>query len=165
LPPLTANDCYLHAFDELVPPLLRTFKPEVIVNQFGVDTHFDDPLAHLSLTMEAYRQLATRLHSLAHEVSNGKYIVLGGGGYKPENVARAWSIMFSTINDISLSDEIPEKWIDLCREAMKREPTSTFSDKFERPMNNTEREMIRGTIEKTIGEIRDRIFPIHGITQ
>jgi acetoin utilization protein AcuC len=63
LPPLTNRDCYLRAFDEIVPPILRAFKPEVIVNQFGVDTHFDDPLAHLSLTMDTYRDLATRIHS------------------------------------------------------------------------------------------------------
>lgn len=163
LPPLTNRECYLHAFDEIIPPLLRAFKPEVIINQFGVDTHFDDPLAHLSLTMETYRELATRLHSLAHEVCGGKYIVLGGGGYKPENVARAWSIMFSTINGISLPDRMPEKWIALCREAMKREPPNTFSDKYERLMNNVERETIRETVEQRIREIKARVFPIHGI--
>jgi acetoin utilization protein AcuC len=163
LPPLTNRDCYLHAFDEIVPPILRAFKPEVIVNQFGVDTHFDDPLAHLSLTMDTYGDLATRMHSLAHEICGGKYIVFGGGGYTPENVARAWSIMFSTINGITLPDKIPERWIELCRDAMKREPPSTFSDKSGRSMNNVDRERIRETIEQRIKEIKVRVFPIHGI--
>lgn len=161
LPPLTSNDCYLHAFDELVPPLLRVFKPEIIVNQFGVDTYFDDPLAHLSLTMEAYNALASRLHSIAHEVCGGKYVVLGGGGYKPENVARAWTIMFSTISGITIRDKIPKKWMDFCKEAINREPPSTFSDKYERQINNVERENINMGIEQRITEIKTKIFPIH----
>jgi acetoin utilization protein AcuC len=163
LPPLTSNDCYLHAFDELVPPLLRAFNPEVIVNQFGVDTHFDDPLAHLRLTTDAYSALASKIHSLAHELCGGKLIVLGGGGYRPENVARAWSIMFSTINGITLADKIPERWISLCRDSLKREPPSTFTDKFRRSMNNLDRERIRETIEEEIKEIKAKVFPIHGI--
>ncbi len=165
LPPLTSSDCYLRAFDELVPPLLRAFKPEVIVNQFGVDTHFDDPLAHLSLTTETYRELASRLHSIAHEVCDGKYVVLGGGGYKPENVARAWAIVFSTINGTTLSDKIPKKWIDLCREVIKRDPPTTFSDKYERTINNVERETITRAIDQTIMQIKNNLFPIHGIRQ
>jgi acetoin utilization protein AcuC len=163
LPPLTGNDCYLRAFDELVPPLLRAFKPEVIVNQFGVDTHFDDPLAHLRLTIEAYSALASRLHSLAHEVCGGKLIVLGGGGYKPENVARAWTVMFSTLSGISIRDEIPKEWIEFCKENLKREPPTTFSDKKENSINRIERENITNAIEEVITEIKTNIFPIHGI--
>jgi acetoin utilization protein AcuC len=165
LPPLTNRECYLHAFDEIIPPLLRGFEPEVIVNQFGVDTHFDDPLAHLSLTMETYHELASRLHSLAHELCDGKYVVLGGGGYKPENVARAWAIVFCTINGTTISDNIPKKWIDSCREAIKRDPPTTFSDKYERTINNVERETITRTIDQTITQIKTKLFPIHGIEQ
>jgi acetoin utilization protein AcuC len=163
LPPLTSSECYLHAFDRIVPPLLRVFKPEIIVNQFGVDTHYDDPLAHLSLTMEVYGEIASRLHKLAHEITGGKYLVLGGGGYKPENVGRAWTLMFSKICDREISDRIPEPWVEFSREAMKREPPRTFSDKYERTINNSERETITKAIEQVIGNIETKIFPIHGI--
>jgi acetoin utilization protein AcuC len=163
LPPLTGNDCYLRAFDELVPPLLRAFRPEVIVNQFGVDTHFDDPLAHLRLTIEAYSTLASRLHSLAHELCGGKLIVLGGGGYKPENVARAWTVMVSTLNDINLSNEIPKEWIEFCRQNLKTEPPKTFSDEHENFINKIEREHITNELDEVIREIKNRIFPIYSI--
>jgi acetoin utilization protein AcuC len=163
LPPLTSGECYLHAFDEIVPPLLRAFKPEIIVNQFGVDTHYDDPLAHLSLTMEVYGEIASRLHSLAHEITGGRYLILGGGGYKPESVARAWTIMFSKICESAISDRIPENWLSFSREIMKREPPSSFSDKYERSMNNSERETITEAIEQVIKEIRKEIFPMRGI--
>jgi acetoin utilization protein AcuC len=163
LPPLTNGECYLHAFDEIVPPLLRAFKPQVIVNQFGVDTHYDDPLAHLNLTMNTYGALASRMHSIAHELSEGRYIVLGGGGYKPETVAISWAIIFSTMSEIRVPDSIPRKWIDYCRENLKREPPSTFSDKHEQSINNVEREKIAESIEERIKEIKNRIFPLHGV--
>lgn len=163
LPPLTSGECYLHAFDEVVPPLLRAFKPEIIVSQFGVDTHYDDPLAHLSLTMEVYGEIASTLHSLAHEISGGRYLVLGGGGYKPESVARAWTIMFSKISESTIPDELPKKWVKFCRENMKREPPNTFSDTHERFLNNSERETITEAVEHIIKEIKTRIFPTHGI--
>jgi acetoin utilization protein AcuC len=163
LPPLTGNDCYLHAFDELVPPLLRAFKPEVIINQFGVDTHFDDPLAHLRLTMKAYGALASRMHSIAHEVCGGKYIILGGGGYNPQNVARAWTIMFSTVTEIKIPNDIPQQWINFCRQTLKREPPRTLSDDRDQSINSVEREKIAEEIEQVITEIKTRIFQIHGI--
>jgi len=163
LPPLTNGECYLHAFEETVPPLLKAFKPQVIVNQFGVDTHFDDPLAHLSLTMKTYGELASRLHTIAHEVCGGRYVVFGGGGYKPESVARAWAIMFSKISEIAIPDKIPEKWINFCKEALRREPQSEFSDKYEQRINNVEREKIAEMIEERITEIKTKIFSIQGI--
>lgn len=164
LPPLTSHGCYLRAFDEIVPPLLKAFKPEVIVNQFGVDTHFDDPLAHLSLTMKTYGELASRLHSLAHEVCAGRYLVLGGGGYKPESVAVCWTIMFSKISEIALPDRMPQKWMGFCREAFKREPPSGFSDKDERHASAIEREGIVRSINKVVDEIKAKVFPIQGVS-
>nr|MDO8099301.1 acetoin utilization protein AcuC [Candidatus Njordarchaeota archaeon] len=163
LPPLTNGECYLHAFDEVVPPLLKAFKPQVIVNQFGVDTHFDDPLAHLSLTMKAYGELASRLHTIAHEVCRGRYVVLGGGGYKPESVARAWTIMFSKISEITIPGRIPKKWINFCKGTLGREPPDAFSDKYEHRIKNSEREKITEMIEERITEIRTKIFPIQGL--
>ncbi|WXG42798.1 MAG: acetoin utilization protein AcuC [Promethearchaeati archaeon SRVP18_Atabeyarchaeia-1] len=159
LPPLTGSECYLHAFDEVTPALIRAFKPEIIVNQFGADTHYDDPLAHLSLTMDVYGKIASRLHSLAHEVCGGKYLVLGGGGYKPESVARVWTTMFSNISESTIPDKIPEEWVKFCREKMKREPPTTFSDEYERSINNSEREKITWTVEQTLKEIKSKIFP------
>lgn len=165
LPQLTSRECYLHAFDEIVPPLLDAFKPEVIVNQFGVDTHFGDPLAHLNLTTEVYHELASRLHAIAHEVCDGKYVVLGGGGYNPEIVAISWAIMFSTISEIMIPDSIPQKWINFCRENLGKEPPTTFSDKHGQAINRVEREKIVNAIEEIVKEIKTSIFPIHGIGQ
>src|SRR4030095_722443 len=80
-PPSTTDDLYLPAFDALVPALVRAFQPEELVTQLGCDTHYTDPLAHLGLTVGAYRQLAGRLHDLAHTVAGGRWLATGGGGF------------------------------------------------------------------------------------
>jgi len=78
LPAGTGDETYMSAFRELVPPLIRNYKPEIILNQFGVDGHYDDPLVGLSLTTNTYKQVASILHGLSHETCGGRYLVLGG---------------------------------------------------------------------------------------
>jgi acetoin utilization protein AcuC len=79
-PPGTGGASYLKAFEEIVPPITRQFKPEIIVYQSGVDTHHADPLADLNLTYQTYYHLAQRMSELSHETCK-KLLVLLGGGY------------------------------------------------------------------------------------
>ena len=55
LPPGTGDAGWLRAFHAVVPPLLREFEPEVLVTQHGCDSHAEDPLAHLMLTVDGQR--------------------------------------------------------------------------------------------------------------
>ena len=68
LPPGTADAGWLRAFHAVVPPLLREFAPDVLVTQQGCDSHREDPLAHLALTVDGQRASYLALHDLAHEV-------------------------------------------------------------------------------------------------
>jgi acetoin utilization deacetylase AcuC-like enzyme len=62
-----------------------------------VDGHADDPLVGLHLTTHTYQALVERLHALAHELCAGRMLLMGGGGYRPEAVARCWAIMLGTL--------------------------------------------------------------------
>lgn len=84
---------YLKAFSEVVVPVVRAYKPEVIINQFGVDSHEGDPLVGLSLTTNAYGKIVSVLKGLSSEFCKGRYIILGGGGYQSETVARSWAVV------------------------------------------------------------------------
>ncbi|HEV8468386.1 MAG TPA: acetoin utilization protein AcuC [Candidatus Limnocylindria bacterium] len=70
---------------------VRGHRPEVLLVQFGTDGHVDDPFSHLRLSDAAYVSAAERAHALAHEVCGGALVLLGGGGYSPETVARVWT--------------------------------------------------------------------------
>lgn len=113
LPPGTADLGWLRAVHAVVPSLLRVFKPDVIISQHGADSHFTDPLAHLSVTVDAQRLVAETLHDLSHEICGGKWIALGGGGYEVVGVVpRAWTHVtaIAAHRPISVSEAVPESW-------------------------------------------------------
>ena len=94
--PYTWDDPWLEAFDKVVPSLLRRFKPTVLVTQDGCDTHYLDPLAHLAATTRIWPHVGRVFHELAHELCEGRWLALGGGGYAIyEVVPRAWTLFFA----------------------------------------------------------------------
>jgi acetoin utilization protein AcuC len=112
LAPMTDDDAWLQAFEANVPGRVREFRPDVLVTQLGCDTHATDPLAHLQLTTRAYREAARRLHDIAHDAANGRWVATGGGGYQWARVVpRAWTIYFAEMAGVpDLPDQVPEEW-------------------------------------------------------
>ncbi|MBA3743625.1 acetoin utilization protein AcuC [Sporichthya sp.] len=106
LPPATDDARWLRAFDAVVPPLLRAFNPEVLVTQHGCDSHVNDPLAHLALTVDGQRTSYRRLHELAHQVAGGRWLVTGGGGYDLVGVVpRAWTHLLAEACGVPIDPE------------------------------------------------------------
>ena len=112
LPIATVGSVYLKAFDDVVPAALDAFDPDVLVTQLGCDTHMTDPLAHLALTTDDYQSLASRLHSLAHTHTDGKWVAVGGGGYQIVSVVpRAWTIYFAELTGQDVPFELPYEYL------------------------------------------------------
>jgi acetoin utilization protein AcuC len=107
LPRRCGDGPYLYALRRLVPPLLRAYRPELIIVQYGVDGHYRDPLVRLALTTAAYAEIARLLHALAHELCAGRLLVVGGGGYNPEATARCWAILVATLTGEAPSPDHP----------------------------------------------------------
>ncbi len=94
--PYTWDEPWLGAFEKVVPAMLRRFKPTVLVTQDGCDTHHLDPLAHLAATTRIWPRIGSVFHELAHELCDGRWLALGGGGYAIyEVVPRAWTLLFA----------------------------------------------------------------------
>jgi acetoin utilization protein AcuC len=94
--PYTWDEPWLLGFEKVVPALLRRFQPTVIVTQDGCDTHYLDPLAHLAATTRIWPRVGRVFHELAHELCDGRWVALGGGGYAiQEVVPRAWTLLFA----------------------------------------------------------------------
>jgi acetoin utilization protein AcuC len=118
LPAGTDDAGWLRAFDACVVPLLRSYKPTVIVSQHGCDSHRLDPLAHLELTVDAQRLAQLRLHELAHELCDGRWVATGGGGYAlVEVVPRIWTHLVAIVVGQPIDPEIatPAQWRQLAR--------------------------------------------------
>ncbi|KAF0173051.1 MAG: histone deacetylase superfamily protein [Rhodobacteraceae bacterium] len=72
---------YLDAFELLVIPALRAFKPDLIVVASGFDASCVDPLARMMATSETFRAMAGLLMAQAKELCGGKLVVAHEGGY------------------------------------------------------------------------------------
>jgi acetoin utilization protein AcuC len=119
LPPGTSDDGWHTAFSAVVPSALRAFKPEVLVTQNGCDTHHEDPLADMSLTVDGQRAAYDELHGLAHELCHGKWIALGGGGYGVLRcVPRSWTHLIAEVSGHRVAPEtwVPSGWVSNLRE-------------------------------------------------
>jgi acetoin utilization protein AcuC len=164
LPPSTTDDLYLAAFDAVVPALVRAFQPEVLVTQLGCDTHYTDPLAHLGLTVGAYRQLAGRLHDLAHTVAGGRWLATGGGGYQWASVVpRAWCTYLAEMTGAGLPERLPEPYLE---EAAGRFGALLDPDMADEvvALRSEHRARVEAELGRTIDVARSNLFPLHGLT-
>ncbi|MGV9790178.1 acetoin utilization protein AcuC [Streptomyces sp. NPDC003435] len=113
LPAGTGDAGWLRAFHAVVPELLAEFRPQVLVSQHGADTHLEDPLAHLAVSLDAQRAVQVACHELAHTYADGKWLALGGGGYAVVDVVpRSWThlVAIAAGREIAPETVIPEGW-------------------------------------------------------
>lgn len=162
LPPYTFDEEYLRLFDEIVPPLVEAFQPEVILQQTGADAHQSDGLTTMALTTHAYEQVVRRMHALSHKYCKGKYILLGGGGYSVAAVPRIWTLALSEILECGLDDSVPRGWIQEFNKFAKGTTPQRMRDAPYQPEESA-RKRIHAEIESTLSEVKRTIFPIHGI--
>jgi acetoin utilization protein AcuC len=119
LPAGTGDTGWLRAFDAIVPPLLESFQPEVLVSQHGCDTHRLDPLAHLELSVDAQRRACLMMHELAHSIAGGRWVLVGGGGYqRVQVVPRTWTHLLAVAAGEPVDPGVPtpESWRALARD-------------------------------------------------
>ncbi len=113
LPPHTGDAGWLRAFDAVVPPVLRAFQPEIIVSQHGCDSHQSDPLTDLRLTMDGLLASYRLVAGLAEELTGGRWVAVGGGGYSPlHGVARAWTHLLGVLSGepVPTATPLPPAW-------------------------------------------------------
>ncbi|MCW2742585.1 MAG: acuC [Blastococcus sp.] len=132
LPNGTDDSAWLRAFSAVVPGVLRAFQPQLIVTQCGCDAHHEDPLADLALTIDGQRASYRAMHDLAHEICEGRWVVLGGGGYGLVRcVPRAWTHLIAEVggNRLDPATEIPESWReDVLRRGMGVRPPTHMTE-------------------------------------
>jgi acetoin utilization protein AcuC len=171
LPPGTGDSDWLRALHSTALPLVRAFRPDVLVTQHGCDTHAQDPLAHLALSVDAQRAGAEALHRLAHEVCDGRWVALGGGGYEViQVVPRTWTHLtaIAAHRPIPLTEAVPQDWLDHVRQLLGREGPRRMGDLdpeqgpiWHRPWDagyNPHSE-----VDRAIMATRQAVFPLHGL--
>ena len=167
LPPGTADAGWLRAFHAVVPPLLREFAPEILVTQHGCDSHAEDPLAHLMLTVDGQRASYTALHDLAHELCEGRWVVTGGGGYAVVDVVpRAWTHLLGIVagSPVEPDAEVPDDWRDHVLHRLGQRGPMRMTD----GRNPVYRDWGEGYdpntwLDRAVHATRTAVFPAHGL--
>ncbi len=163
LAPGASDDILLEAYEELVPPLARAFKPDIIITQDGCDGHWSDPLTHLGYSLAGFAELSRRLHKLVHEVSGGRWLASGGGGYQAYTVVpRAWTRLMADMTEAELPEALPISWRELCGRYADNEVPLTLTGDDPPEADAAIIENARNLAQKGIEEIRNSIFPLTG---
>jgi acetoin utilization protein AcuC len=116
LPPFAGDAPYLRAIEEVIAPAVRRFGPDVLVTHQGADPHHADPYSHLQVSLDGLRRAYRLMAELADEAAAGRWIVLAGGGYNIDLLARAWTLQLAEMLGVEPEDAIPPEWLALARE-------------------------------------------------
>lgn len=131
LPAGTGDQGWLRAFHAIVPDALGAFDPQIIVSQHGCDSHFEDPLAHLTLSIDGQRMSYEAIHRWAHRYAEGRWIAVGGGGYEWVNVVpRIWTHLIAEAAGAPISPEsqTPESFRAYVSESLGRPAPAHMTD-------------------------------------
>ncbi|MGO9078802.1 MAG: acetoin utilization protein AcuC [Streptosporangiaceae bacterium] len=167
LPAGTRDAGWLRAFHATIPPLVRAFRPQILVSQHGCDSHWLDPLANLELSIDAQRAAHASIHSLAHEAAGGRWLLTGGGGYELLHVVpRTWTHLLAEAagRPIDPATRIPDSWREYAAARTGRPAPEVMTDgsdgkhvPFESGYDPAE------PVDQAIMATRLAVFPEHGL--
>ena len=167
LPAGTGDAGWLRALDAVVPPLVRAFRPDVLVSQHGCDSHRLDPLAHLELSIDAQHRAQTVLHELAHQTAGGRWLLTGGGGYELVRVVpRCWTHLLAEAagKPIDPQAQTPAAWREYARDRTGRQPPETMTDGSAAEFKSYESGFDPADpVDRSIRATRMAVFPAHGL--
>jgi len=83
------GDAFREAFEVVILPRLREFKPDFLVISAGFDAHTRDPLANLNLVEADYIWVTRKLMEIADASAHGRIVSMLEGGYDLQGLSRS----------------------------------------------------------------------------
>src|SRR6266699_3761821 len=80
---------FREAFESVILPRLRDFRPELIVISAGFDAHQRDPLANLNLVEADFLWATQKVMEVAQASANGRVVSMLEGGYDLEGLSKS----------------------------------------------------------------------------
>lgn len=119
LPAGAGDPGYLDAIDRIVCPILREFRPELLIVACGVDASLFDPLSRLGVTAAGFAAIAERLVEVANETCGGRLLSVQEGGYSHVYAPLCWLAIIETIAGLERHEDPFEVFVAgqaCCRE-------------------------------------------------
>jgi acetoin utilization protein AcuC len=137
-----------------------------LVTQHGADTHVEDPLANLELSVDGQRAAHIALADLADATAGGRWLALGGGGYALFRVVpRSWTHLLGVLLDrkVDPNTAVPAEWATYAANvAGGTQLPSSMSDGAApswTPWDGTS----QTAVDRAIRESRRAVYPLHGL--
>ncbi|MBF9073496.1 acetoin utilization protein AcuC [Streptacidiphilus fuscans] len=167
LPAGTGDSGWLRAYHAIVPQLVEAFRPQALVTQHGADTHIEDPLAHLAVSVDAQRALMVAAAELASAHADDRWIALGGGGYAVVDVVpRSWThlVAIAAGRPIDPDAETPQPWREEVRALTRSHAPERMSDGFAATWKDFDAGYDPADrVDQAIIATRKAVFPHHGL--
>ena len=155
LPAGTDDEIFERAFEEMVPPLLGAFKPDIVIGELGADTHFADPLSDLNLTNLGYSRVVEKLAEMSPRL-----LALGGGGYDLYKTARNWTLAWAVLNGLEPRDEFAGV-VGGMMFGPEADAGEIYDKKF--VTGGRAKEQIRREVDRVLASLKNTVFPLHQI--
>jgi acetoin utilization deacetylase AcuC-like enzyme len=81
---------YLRAFEQVVAPAVRRFRPQLLLVSAGYDAHFADDIAGQRLSVDGYGAIVSIVRGMAADLCDGRLVAALEGGY--HLTALPWSV-------------------------------------------------------------------------
>ncbi len=135
--------------DVLILPVVAAHRPQAIILQCGADALEEDPLSRLSLSNNVHVSVVAALRPLSP-----RFLVLGGGGYNPWSVGRAWTRIWAQLCGAEVPDTLPPKAEAILRalrwtghSRARNVPEAMFTTLADAPRNGPIRQEVRGRVK------------------
>lgn len=90
---------YMRAFEEVLVPVAKRYKPQLILVSAGYDAHWADSISSMQVTTTGYARMATILKGLADELCGSKLVFALEGGYNVEALAESVDATINVLLD------------------------------------------------------------------
>jgi len=84
----TGDKVYLKAVTEVVVPIMHQYKPQFMLVSAGLDGHYTDQVANLSLSILCYQKIFEYIVNLASRICDGRLVSVLEGGYSQGFIGR-----------------------------------------------------------------------------
>lgn len=144
---------YLFVVENVIPLVAQAYKPEIYLLQLGTDTLMEDYLSKFELSNFGF----LKTFDIIREVL-GDGIYLGGGGYNPIALTRAWTLIWCRISSKDIPDKLKPSAVNLLssvdfEELEEADRSYMFETLLDKPRLGDIRREVKDIVERVKGEL------------
>ncbi len=97
LPAGCGNAEYLEVFEQIIVPVARRFKPQLVLVSAGYDLHWADGIARMQVSVAGFARMVSIIKGLADELCSGHLVFTLEGGYNLSALADSVKATFDVL--------------------------------------------------------------------